>query len=658
MATHFPDQLYHSYPDIFRGYILTVLDSLRGREGKAHLADFLKEWRRHNWMMVTLSPSLEDLVVPHDSLPLNQVGNECFSNVVYKELKVEILDATSSLIDGLRQQNGKMGDHFLMKRLLTSIHEIGVRDDFELELKNVVRAVCSQRASGWIENGTLVEYMVEAKEYMRKENDLICSHLAYLRENSKRNFLKVVQNQLLSTYINRLLEIGHSGPSLKENKLEHFSWIFSSEKMPQGLKSVADNFEQHIMAEVALVKEVEDDAHKMIFMRKIMSLHRKFKTFVNDCLLEHDLFHEAIRRVFSGICNVDIAGSSPAELLALFCNDVLKRKKENVLGEDIETTLEHVIEVLVLIEDKRLFAESYVRSLALRLLYDASIGVEIERSMMKRLKGLLDYRLIMKMETMFKDLQISSETDAEYKEHVTNNPEEDPGIDFSMTLLSMGRWPSFKLFDLNLPEEMERCIEKYSTFFRREEKPKRLRCVYSMGTCDIDAHFEETTLKLKMTTAQAAVLVQFNASERLSCQQIMDQLKLSHQVVAKLLRSLSSKNCQILLKESGTEEVSLTDVFLYNSKFTSKLELVRVPLPREKYIISVDILSTTRCAIIRVMKSRKVFGYEQLVTECINQLQHLFEPKIANIKICIEALISEGFLERGKFDRKLLKYSP
>ncbi|XP_012834973.1 PREDICTED: cullin-1-like isoform X2 [Erythranthe guttata] len=218
MATHFPDQLYHSYPDIFRGYILTVLDSLRGREGKALLADFLKEWRRHNWMMVTLSPSLEDLVVPHDSLPLNQVGNECFSNVVYKELKVEILDATSSLIDGLRQQNGKMGDHFLMKRLLTSIHEIGVRDDFELELKNVVRAVCSQRASGWIENGTLVEYMVEAKEYMRKENDLICSHLAYLRENSKRNFLKVVQNQLLSTYINRLLEIGHSGPSLKENK--------------------------------------------------------------------------------------------------------------------------------------------------------------------------------------------------------------------------------------------------------------------------------------------------------------------------------------------------------------------------------------------------------------------------------------------------------
>jgi cullin 1 len=49
---------------------------------------------------------------------------------------------------------------------------------------------------------------------------------------------------------------------------------------------------------------------------------------------------------------------------------------------------------------------------------------------------------------------LAKENQTSFEEYLSNNPNVDPGIDLTVTVLTTGFWPSYKSFDLNLPAEM------------------------------------------------------------------------------------------------------------------------------------------------------------------------------------------------------------
>jgi len=52
---------------------------------------------------------------------------------------------------------------------------------------------------------------------------------------------------------------------------------------------------------------------------------------------------QALKEAFEVICNIGIAGNTSAELLATFCDDLLKKgSSEKLSDEDIEETLDKV----------------------------------------------------------------------------------------------------------------------------------------------------------------------------------------------------------------------------------------------------------------------------------------------------------------------------
>jgi cullin 1 len=75
---------------------------------------------------------------------------------------------------------------------------------------------------------------------------------------------------------------------------------------------------------------------------------------------------------------------------------------------------------------------------------------------------------------------------------------------------------------------------------------------------------------------QAAALLLFNASERLSYSEIMTQLNLTDDDVIRLLHSLSCAKYKILNKEPNTKTISPNDVFSFNSKFTDRMRRIKV----------------------------------------------------------------------------------
>ncbi|KAI3829894.1 hypothetical protein L1987_04025 [Smallanthus sonchifolius] len=99
-----------------------------------------------------------------------------------------------------------------------------------------------------------------------------------------------------------------------------------------------------------------------VFVRKVIELLDKYLTYVNDCFNNHTLFHKVLKRAFEIFCNMGVAGSSRAKLLATFCDNILKKGgSEKLSDEAIEDTLEkfQVVKLLAYINDKDVFAEFY-----------------------------------------------------------------------------------------------------------------------------------------------------------------------------------------------------------------------------------------------------------------------------------------------------------
>lgn len=59
-----------------------------------------------------------------------------------------------------------------------------------------------------------------------------------------------------------------------------------------------------------------------------------------------------------------------------------------------------------------------------------------------------------KMVGMLNDVTVGREQQTKFEEYISNNPQSNPRVDLSVTILTTGHWPSYKRSDINLPSEM------------------------------------------------------------------------------------------------------------------------------------------------------------------------------------------------------------
>ncbi|BFG43311.1 cullin 1-like protein A [Prunus yedoensis var. nudiflora] len=679
----YSQQLYDKYREAFEEYITsTVLPSLREKHDEFMLRELVKRWANHKVMVRWLSRFfhyLDRYFIARRSLPaLNEVGLTCFRDLVYREVNANARVAVIGLID--KEREGEQIDRALLKNVIDIFVEIGMghmeayEGDFEAYMLGDSGEYYSRKASNWILEDSCPDYMLKAEECLKREKERV-SH--YLHSSSEQKLVEKVQHELLVVYATQLLDKEHSGcrALLRDDKVEDLSRIYRLyNKIPKGLEPVSSVFKQHVTAEgTALVQQAEDVAsnqassgagtQEQVLVRKIIELHDKYMAYVTDCFLNHTLFHKALKEAFEVFCNKAVSGSSSAELLAGFCDNILKKGgSEKLSDEAIEETLEKVVKLLAYISDKDLFAEFYRKKLARRLLFDRSANEDHEKSILTKLKQQCGGQFTSKMEGMVTDLTLARDNQANFEEYLHNYPDVNPGMDLTVTVLTTGYWPSYKSFDLNLPEEMVKCVEVFKGFYETKTKHRKLTWIYSLGTCNVNGKFEPKNIELVVSTYQAALLLLFNTADKLSYSEILTQLNLTHDDLVRLLHSLSCAKYKILLKEPNTKTISPTDSFEFNSKFTDRMRRIKIPLPpvdeRKKVIEDVDKdrRYAIDAAIVRIMKSRKVLGHQQLVMECVEQLGRMFKPDIKAIKKRIEDLITRDYLERDKENPNMFKY--
>ncbi|GLU07427.1 hypothetical protein SLE2022_243870 [Rubroshorea leprosula] len=367
----YSQQLYDKYREAFEEYISsTVLPSLIEKHDEFMLRELVKRWLNHKVMvrwLLRFFHYLDRQFIPGRQLPtLNEVGLTCFRDLVYNEINGKVRDAVITLID--KEREGEQIDRTLLKNVLDIFVEIDMEcyeKDFEEPMLNDTGGYYSCKASSWILEDSCPDYMLKSEECMRKERERV-SH--YLHSSSEPKLVEKVQHELLVVFANQLLEKEISGcrALLRDDKVDDLSRMYRLyHKIPKGLELIANTFKQHVTNEgTVLIQQAEDAASnqattssgapEQVLIRKIIELHDKYMAYVTDCFSNNTLFHKALKEAFEVFCNKTVAGGYSAELLATFCDNILKKGGSEKLGDEaIEETLEKiVVKLLAYISDK------------------------------------------------------------------------------------------------------------------------------------------------------------------------------------------------------------------------------------------------------------------------------------------------------------------
>ncbi|KAG2429454.1 hypothetical protein HYH02_014036 [Chlamydomonas schloesseri] len=687
----YSEQLYSKYRDAFNKYINDkVLPSLREHRDEVLLKELYQRWGNHKLMVRWLSRFFNYLdryyVLRHSLHPLKDVGLLCFKDLVYVEIKKRTKDGVLLLIE--KEREGELVDRALVKNILGIFIELGMSNmdcyekDFEEYLLTETSAFYRRKASQWIEQDSCPDYMLKAEECLRLEEERVDN---YLHASTRGKLLKEVETELLSNYEMRLLTKEQSGCAalLRDDKTEDLARMYRLfQRIPKGLDPVADIFKEHVDSEgMKLVKEVTEavelakekqaktgpsrdtgSSAEQQYVRAVIDLHDKYLQYVSTCFCNSSLFHKSLKEAFENFVNKSVAGSTSAELMASFCDNLLKKGgSEKLSDEAIEETLEKVVKLLAYVSDKDMFAEFYRKKLSRRLLNDKSASDDHERSLLSRLKQQCGAQFTSKMEGMVTDLQLAKEKQQHFDDWLKEKGSKLP-IDLSVTVLTTGFWPTYKSIDVALPREMVEGVEVYRAYYDSDSKHRKLTWIYTLGNAVLRGNFDAKPIEMQMNTLQAALCMLLNDVDELSYGEIQERLRLPDDDLQRLLHSLVCAKYKIIKKEPDGKSISKSDKFAFNNRFTDKMRRIKIPLPPldEKKKVMEDVDKDRRyaidAAIVRIMKSRKVLQHQTLVMEVIQQLQRMFKPDLKLIKKRIEDLIQRDYLERDKDNPTLFKY--
>lgn len=261
-----------------------------------------------------------------------------------------------------------------------------------------------------------------------------------------------------------------------------------------------------------------------------------------------------------------------------------------------------------------------------------------------------------KLEGMLNDLAIATEQAKLYESSSPSSNE----VDFHVTILTSSHWPSYKNFpELQVPRALLPAMESFTQYYQGRNNHRLVKWCYSLGTATVTGKFGARAFDLVVGTFQMCVIMQFNLCSEMPLRALKETLKMDDDTLIKNVKSLMLKNFK-LLEVRGGQPLSLDAVIGVNDAFTSPYNRIVFPTPvleevYKKEVVAEDRSIAVEAAIVRIMKSRRKLGHNELVQEVLTALRN-FQPNPAQIKQKIDQLIDRDYLERDPDDRTLYRY--
>jgi len=646
-----------------------------GQGGPILLRELQYRWSNHQLMnkwLMKFFIYLDRYHVTHHTLPtLGQAGLKHFKTHIYEVIKVNTTHAILSLIN--QEREGEIIDKTLVKSNVESYELIGMgnldsyTNDLETPLLDSTREYYAKKREAWIVTDSTPAYLIKAEAVLNAEKNRVTD---YLNPASESKLLKVCEEEILGKVVMELLEKEGSGCCVllandKSDDLKRMFRLFSRlEKGKNPMAAIVENFISSMGHEIINQRQARLDGGEKdrnddpAFVRALLALHKKYLAVIKEDFLGHALFQKALKDAFVDFVNKNIGMFTNAELLSTFCDRVLKSGGEKLNETEVDECLDRVVQLFSYLTDKDLFAEIYRNQLAKRLLNQRSASNDAEKSMIMKLKVQCGTHFTSKMEGMLSDLAVGvdqkKEFDKKMKEHNSTK------IDFSVQVLTTGFWPTYKSPAVTLPSGLTECMDIFKGWHDQKHAARKLSWMFSLGTASVKASFGKKSYDLQVSSLQAVGLMALNGGETISFVELAKKLNLEESIMKPLMHSLSCGKFKVVTKSPASNKINKTDTFVANSRFSSNMRKIRIPMAsldasHNTKRVEEDRSNAIEASIVRIMKARKTLKHQQLQASVLSQLA-FFKPLPRIIKKRIESLIEREYLERDPQNQDVYKY--
>lgn len=683
-------ELYKRLKDFLKTYLVNLLKDGSDLMDESVLTFYTKQWEDYQF-----SSKVLDGVCAY--LNRHWVRRECdegrkgiyeiyslalvtWREHLFRPLNKQVTNAVLKLIE--KERHGEPINTRLVSGVIQCYVELGLNEDeptsrgptltvykesFESQFLVETERFYTAESTEFLLQNPVTEYMKKAEIRLMEERRRV---QVYLHESTHDELAKRCERVLIEKH----LEIFHSEFQnlLDADKNEDLARMYSLvSRIPNGLGELMTLLEQHIYNQgLAAIEKCGDTAvnDPKMYVQTILDVHRKYNALVLSSFTNDAGFVAALDKACGRFINcnsvtkmVNSSSKSP-ELLAKYCDSLLKKSSKNPEEAELEDTLNQVMVVFKYIDDKDVFQKFYSKMLAKRLVHHNSASDDAEASMISKLKQACGFEYTSKLQRMFQDIGVSKDLNEQFKAHLTNT--EPLNIDFSIQVLCSGSWPFQQGCTFNLPSELERSYQRFTTFYASQHSGRKLMWVFQMSKGELVTNCFKNRYTLQASTFQMSVLLQFNMSNSYTIQQLLDNTQIKQDILMQVVQILVK--CKLLECDDTEDELKTTsELRLFLGYKNKKLRVnINVPMKTEQKQeqesthkhIEEDRKLLIQAAIVRIMKMRKALRHQQLLGEVLTQLSSRFKPRVPVIKKCIDILIEKEYLERVDGEKDMYSY--
>ncbi|KAI5608827.1 cullin-1, partial [Silurus asotus] len=602
---------------------------------------------------------------------------------LFRPLNKQVTNAVLKLIE--KERNGETINTRLISGVVQSYVELGLNEDdafakgptlsvykeyFETQFLADTERFYTRESTEFLQQNPVTEYMKKAEARLLEEQRRV---QVYLHESTQDELARKCEQVLIEKH----LEIFHTEFQnlLDADKNEDLGRMYNLvSRITDGLGELKKLLETHIynqgLAAIEKCGEAALNDPKM-YVQTILDVHKKYNALVMSAFNNDAGFVAALDKACGRFINnnavtkmVQSSSKSP-ELLARYCDSLLKKSSKNPEEAELEDTLNQVMVVFKYIEDKDVFQKFYAKMLAKRLVHQNSASDDAEASMISKLKQACGFEYTSKLQRMFQDIGVSKDLNEQFKKHLTNSEPLD--LDFSIQVLSSGSWPFQQSCTFALPSELERSYQRFTAFYASRHSGRKLTWLYHLSKGELVTNCFKNRYTLQASTFQMAILLQYNTEDVYTVQQLTDSTQIKIDILVQVLQILLKSKLLVLEDENANvDEVEFkpdTLIKLYLGYKNKKLRVnINVPMKteqkQEQETTHKNIEEDRKLLIqaIRIMKMRKMLKHQQLLAEVLNQLSSRFKPRVPVIKKCIDILIEKEYLERVDGEKDTYSY--